>query len=361
MLGSCFSISKIILCYSTNSLKHTPYILRDSFRLLSIIDIIEFLEILSRASLEKPDLLLTDLSFPIAEPIPSQAELIELAKNFKRKRAYKPVAETVLPFGGIYKFQEPPKRIRFQRRGGVAMVTTQPKRQKSFAIVSKEEQLKRQRAALELASEEARVLQRKLDQQSTSSREGTRSGGKDSQDNPIGLGFDQTVEPLVPSIIPTESQPTFLSPMSECLEHFEESPSPLLSQTEPTNLPTSPPSQIVHINLSLSTVSIIPPPLSPSPSRLPVVAINLPQTPPRPMVPLLSDHDESYEDDFESEVDVQSRTSSRSSRRCLTPAQAHSRPMSRRSSKSSDSVEIRSPSRPDGPMPSNRRSFREYT
>ena len=61
-----------------------------------------------------------------------------------------------------------------------------------------------------------------------------------------------------------------------------------------------------------------------------------------------------YEEDFE----VESRPATRTSRRCLTPnISTPSRPQSGNNT----SIErLYSPSRPEGPMPSSRKSFRDY-
>jgi hypothetical protein len=339
-----------------DSLKHCPYILRDSFRLRSFEDLLTFLHCLAAVSRQTPSYLSSDLVFPLlgegtvslkathdfltaaASPSTGAAALL------KRKRVFKFPTTTLRPFGAtIVSPEEGGKKMRYQRRGGALLSITggaktkqgsSPKREE---VKTKAEQLRAQKALLSMAAVQARQTQRKLDIQ---------SGNIESVEEARPLSEGRKAPPaLVQPPAPLQPKP-----------RLSEAPAPRPSPVPPppvTVLDEGDGSNVTRLNLSLSSASFSSPLqlLTPSPAS------------PSPIQPLtgveeadLAETSGGYDDDFE----VESRTSSRSSRRCLTPHHAFATSPSRPSSGASVSAleRLRSPSRPEGPAPS-RRSYRE--
>jgi hypothetical protein len=300
-----------------------------------------FIHCLAAVSHQTPALLSSDLAFPQLESSVSLQEIFDFSRSaqaasaLKRKRVFKFPTTTLRPFAStIVTLDEGAgKKMRYQRRGGAsltftgAQVTGKEKQGKKVEVKSKADALREQKALLSMAAVQARQTQRRLDIQSGNLEAGTEEAVSVSEARKGPVATAQVV------------------PIQEILD--VPAPVPLLEQV----------SNVTHLNLSLSSASLLSP--LPSLSSPPL----LPPSPSLSSALQLTGIEEQegaetgggYEDDFE----VESRASSRSSRRCLTPhlALVSSRPSSGAGA-ASPLERLRSPARPDGPAPS-RRSFRE--
>lgn len=277
------------------------------------------------------------------------------------------------PFGAaVIAIDTNTKKVRYQRRGGALLNiggNTPPKlKAKKEEVKTKAEKLREQKALLAMAAMEARQAQKKLDLQSGNIADAgnTEESGTVNENLLISLPFS-TPESIVPISLPTHpigepsitllTEPAFAPENSISTVVVEEekfvgelsyTPGPELPSTDAAQELSSKllleEVQLTHLNLSLSSGLL----LSPAPA-----------------LPSQSSRDEEdvsavYDDDFEPE----SRGSSRSSRRGITPRQSVTSssmfpPIPTSSRPSSSAMDrLRSPSRPEGPAPS-RRSFRE--
>jgi hypothetical protein len=303
-------------------------------------DIVTFLRCLGAVLPQSPELLLADMTdFPQTDgSLEEMLALSPLSPNaaasapLKRKRVFKFPTTTLRPFGATAVAQDEGdgRKVRFQRRGGALLKLPstgpqpKPKPSRKEEPKTKAEKIREQKALLAMAAVQARQAQKKLDTQS-------------------GEGTGEAQRLASP---PAPPPPLEISPV----------PSPAPSPAPGSGC--APSETVTHLNLSLSSSSSL---LSPLPSLLPHS--------PSPSSLLAGAEEEReasgvYEDDFETE----SRASSRaSSRRCLTPHRLSSpllprRPASGPSRPSSGGLameKLRSPSRPEGPAPSLRRSFRD--